>query len=155
MARTECVLDIMEEHNYITIVEEYHNRGNYKNKIPLKKIAILTKNVPNETARNIINKEIRYKIQNDEDYIWNNKDCGFYIKYDIEQYVKHFLESGEEKRDVSCQMHPWLRKWIANNYDCIELQQDAFLINTQIREQRIKNEKNKSDDALELLYNIL
>ena len=155
MAKTQCVLDIMEENNYIAIIDEHYQKANYKNKIPLKQIGILTKNVPDETAQSIIDNKIKEKIQKDKDYIWNSRDCGFYIKHDIEQYVKQFLESGEERRDVSCKMHPWLREWIANNYDCIELERNAFLINTQVREQRIENEKNKSGDALELLYSIL
>jgi len=155
MAKTQCVLDIMEEKQYIKIIDKYYGNWRYTDSIPLKQIVIVTENVPQETARNTIRFKIQDKIENDKDYIWNNKDCGFYFKYNIEEYIKDFLESGREKKDISAHMHPWLRKWIANNYDCIELEQNGFLINTQIREQRIQNEKKKSDDALELLYNIL
>ena len=153
MAKTQCVLDIMMEKNYITINEEYWNEGFRTKGIPLLKIAILTKNVPTAKVRSIIFDKIHDKIQEDEDFLWNSNNTGFYVKRDVEQYVKEFLES-DEKRDVSCLMHPWLRTWIAEHYDCIELKNKVF-INTQAREQRIKEEEEKSNEALELLKNIL
>lgn len=155
MAKTQCVLDIMKEKQYIRIENKYFGNWRYTDSIPLKRIWIVANNVPQKTAQDTISFKIQNKIKGDKDYIWNTANSGFYIKHDVEQYVKDFLESGKEKKDISTYMHPWLREWIANNYDGIELERNAFLINTQVREQRLQNEKNKSDDALELLYNIL
>lgn len=156
MAKTECIIEIMKENEYIEV-----NQVNAKfADVPIKTIEII--NIHNRKVKEEIKEKINEKIKNDNEYIiadlYTNGRIDFCSRYDVEEIIKRFIRSNEETTYIS-NITQRIRIWINEKYENIEAHEggrnQTILINTKIRKERKEEEKKNDERALELLNDIL
>jgi len=157
MAQTKCVLDIMQENNYI----ELDNIEDHCSKIPIYRV-IATNKIHNAKNRSEIVNKVEEKIKNDEQFIitaeYLNGHIEFCYRNEIESLINDFLQSNEEIKYIGV-MTQRLRDWINDHYYNVRAYDTGYnstnIQNLEIKEDRQRKEELEDEKALELLYSIL
>lgn len=158
MAKTQCVLDILKQNDFIDIEEE--------NNYAIKKWYLTTKNVTDQETKIKVSNKILEKMEHDDEYVIGRKyDTSFYFttKTAINKFVNDFLETGKEKWG-SVYIQKNIANWINQNRNDIMLEEKSwhyadinkyYVINIKKQNERIEREKNNDKKVLELLDDIL
>ena len=157
MAQTKCILDIMQENNYIEL-DSIENRCS---QIPVYRV-IATNKIHNHKNKSEIVNKVEEKIKNDDQFIivteYINEHIEFCYRNEIESLINDFLQSNEETKYVGI-MTQRLRNWINEHYSNIRAYDTSYdkteIRNLKIEEDRKRKEELEDEKALELLYSIL
>lgn len=159
MARAECIIDIMEGKDYITVQIDVNHSID---EIPIYEIRASNK-IHNCDVKEEINDIMSAVIrENPDQYIvavsFSNGNVNFCYRKDVESFIANFIATNNEKMFINELTHH-IREWINSHYDYIEAHPAGYgrtvLYNLKIREERKEKEEREDAKALDLLYSIL
>ena len=157
MVGTKCVLDVLEQNDFIKI-RLVNDRGFSLNVWELE-----LKNITDEATRKEVIKKILTKMESDDKYIIGYKwstSFRFTTKEEMDQLINTFLQTGEEKKYVKID-NKGFPEWIETHYNVIahhvgHCGNYSFdLINLKVKNEREEKEQKNDKKVLELLDDIL
>lgn len=157
MAKTQCVLDILKQNDFIQT--ELYDPDEYS----LKIWSLRLKNITDYNTQKEVKTKIVNKMKSDDEYIigyeWDT-DFLFTTKTEMEKLINIFLETGKERKTIYIDKS--FVKWIETHYNIISIRANGYrnshmheIVNLKVKEERIKREENQDKKVLELLNDIL
>ena len=153
MTNVKCVLDIMENKGYIKIEE----RKVFDCKVFFIKI---TDTVKDENIRKEMYNKIYQKMKDSKKYIFDDEDTHWNPNYckkeDINQFIEYFIETQKEEERIH--LPKYIRNFIGSHYTEVRIDKrirNYYIINCNIKKERLEKEEKQDREALDLLNNIL
>ena len=157
MVGTKCVLDVLEQNDFIKI-RLVDDRGFSLNVWELE-----LKNITDPDTQKEVIKKILTKMESDDKYIIGYKwstSFHFTTKEEMDKMINNFLETGEERQYVKID-YKGFPEWIETHYNviahhgCYSSDYGFDLINLKAKNEREEKEQKNNKKVLELLNDIL
>lgn len=156
MVGTKCVLDVLEQNDFIRI-KLVDDRGFSLNVWELE-----LKNITDKDTKKEVIKKILTKMESDDKYIIGYKwstSFRFTTKEEMDQLINTFLQTGAERKYVKID-YKGFPEWIETHYNVITHHSCGNnygfdLINLKAKNEREEKEQKNNKKVLELLNDIL
>lgn len=156
MVGTKCVLDILEQNDFIQIKLSREN-------FSLKVWELELRNITDSDTKKKVIEKILTKMESDDKYVigyrWPSS-FRFTTKEEMDQFINTFQETGKEREYVKIDYRGF-PSWIEAHYD-VEVDHGActsdygfYLTNLEVKRERKTREYKNNKKVLELLDNIL